>query len=212
MTEPLFSEEPADAKEFAQRFDKTYTRIAGAYDLAVRLLPFWKTWLEAALPHIKGRRVLEVSFGTGYLLTRYPSLYDVHGIDLNARMVAVARKNLKRAGVSALLQQGSVLDLPYRSGCFDTVVNTMAFSGYPSAERAMAEKRRVLKAGGRLVLIDINFPVDRNRIGMMLTRCWQRAGDIIRDVDSVLRDHGFAYQDVAIGGSGSVHLYVCDKV
>jgi ubiquinone/menaquinone biosynthesis C-methylase UbiE len=211
MTDPKYSEEPGDAAAFAQRFDRTYTRIAGAYDRAVRLLPVWKTWLEAALPHIEGRRVLEVSFGTGYLLTRYANRFEAHGIDLNARMVDVARKNLKNAGASAALQQGTVLNLPYADRCFDTVVNTMAFSGYPSADRAMSEIRRVLKPRGRLVLIDINFPVDRNRIGMMLTRCWQRAGDIIRDIDSVLKEHGFTYEHETIGGFGSVHLYICEK-
>ena len=211
MTKPQFSDEPRDAKAYQEHFDQVYTRIAGVYDIAVKVLPSWKTWLRHALPHITGRRVLEVSFGTGYLMTHYAGRFEVHGIDLNARMVSVATKNLCRAGLSADLRQGTVEHLPYEDAFFDTVVNTMAFTGYPDGAKAMAEICRVLRADGRLVLIDINYPTDRNWIGMRLTRCWQLAGDIVRDVDRMLTTHGFDYRDVEIGGFGSVHLYICDR-
>ena len=208
---PLYSDEPRDPQAFQEGFDRLYTRIAGIYDIGIKVFPIWKTWLRQVLPHIIGRRVLEVSFGTGYLMTRYAGQFEVHGIDLNARMLSVAKKNLRKAGLSAHLHQGTVENLPYEHGHFDTVVNTMAFSGYPDGNKAMAEMRRVLRPRGRLVLVDINYPADRNRVGTALTRSWQRTGDIIRDIDSVLVTHGFEYQDVEIGGFGSVHMYVCDR-
>ena len=204
-----YSSEPRDAEAFQDGFDHTYTRIAGVYDLAVKVLPVWKTWLKHALPYITGRRVLEVSFGTGYLMRRYAGQFEVYGIDLNARMVSVATRNLSRAGISADLRQGTVEDLPYDDGFFDTVVNTMAFSGYPSATKAMAEICRVLAPTGRLVLMDINYPANENWIGTRLTHCWQYAGDLVRNMDRLLAEHGFEYEDVEIGGFGSVHLYVC---
>ncbi len=40
--------------------------------------------------------------------------------------------------------------------------------------------------GGKLILIDIDYPKDRNRIGMMMTRLWAFAGDIIRDMEKYL--------------------------
>jgi len=211
MTRRIYSDEPRDAQAFQKGFDRTYTRIAGVYDLAVKVLPVWKTWLKNAVPHIRGRRVLEVSFGTGYLLMQYASRFDVYGIDLNARMVSVAKKNLRRVRLSANLQQGTVEDLPFEDGFFDTVVNTMAFSGYPDSGKAMTEMHRVLVPGGRLVLIDINYPVDNNWVGTKLTRSWQLSGDLVRDIDRILAAHGFAYEDVEIGGFGSVHLYICEK-
>ena len=91
--------------------------------------------------------MLEVSFGTGFLLTQYANAFDTDGIDYNEKMVTVATKNLKRKGISARLQQGNVEHLPYQDDFFDCVVNTMAFSGYPDAHRAMSELRRVLKPG-----------------------------------------------------------------
>ncbi len=211
MTRRSYSDEPRDAWAYRQDFDRTYARIAGVYDVAVKVLPIWKTWLKRALPHIRGRRVLEVSFGTGYLMTRYAGQFDAYGIELNARMLSVARRNLRQARLSANLQQAAVEALPFEDGSFDTVVNTMAFSGYPDGAKAMAEMRRVLVPGGRLVLIDINYPGDRQWIGTMLTRCWQLAGDIIRDMDQILAAHDFETEDVEIGGFGSVHMYVCDR-
>jgi ubiquinone/menaquinone biosynthesis C-methylase UbiE len=207
----LYSDEPADTKAFQEEFDRFYTRIAPLYDLAVKLLPFWKTWLKRALPHVSGQRVLEVSFGTGYLLMQYAGRLETHGIDLNARMVSVAVKNLRRKALSADLRQGNVEDLPYQDGYFDTVVSTMAFSGYPDGAKAMSEMWRVLRSKGSLVLIDINYPADGNWVGTRLTRLWQRAGDIIRDIDGLLVARGFDYEDTEIGGFGSVHMYVCHK-
>jgi len=211
MTRRDYSVEPQDAQAFQEGFDRTYTRIARVYDIAVKVLPIWKTWLRRAVPHIRGRRVLEVSFGTGYLMMQYASQFDVYGIDLNARMVSVAKKNLRQLKLSANLQQGTVENLPFEEGFFDTVVNTMAFSGYPDGGKAMAEMHRVLAPGGRLVLIDINYPTDNNWIGTKLTRGWQLSGDIVRDMDRILADRGFDYEDIEIGGFGSAHMYICEK-
>ena len=211
MKRRLYSDDPRDPQAFQEGLDRVYTRIARLYDIGIKVFPVWKTWLRQVLPHITGRRVLEVSFGTGYLMTHYAGQFEVHGIDLNARMLSVAKRNLRKAELSARLQQGTVENLPYEKGCFDTVVNTMAFSGYPDANKAMSEMRRVLKPRGRLVLVDISYPSDRNWVGMRLTRFWQRAGDIIRDIDGVLVRHGFEYEDMEIGGFGSVHLYICDR-
>ncbi len=211
MRRRLYSDEPRDARGYQVDFDQTYTRIARAYDVAVKVLPVWKTWLKRALPHIRGHRILEISFGTGYLMTHYADRFDVYGIELNARMLSVAMKNLRQAELSANLQQGTVEDLPYKDGFFDTTINTMAFSGYPDGTKAIAEIRRVLKPGGRLVLIDINYPADRNWLGTRLTRCWQLAGDIIRDMHKILAAHGFDCEDFEIGGFGSVHMYVCHR-
>ena len=211
MDGPLYSKEPADPRLYQARFDAFYTRTARLYDFGVKVLPVWKTWLRQALPFIQGRRVLEVSFGTGYLLTQYASRFETHGIDYNARMVAIARRNLAKRGMNADLREGNVEALPYEDEYFDTVTNTMALSGYPDGQRAMSQMRRVLRPGGRLVLIDVNYPTDRNWLGMRLTRCWQQFGDILRDVGGLLEEHGFDYQDTEIGGFGSIHMYICHR-
>lgn len=208
---PIYLEEPAANAAYTARNDANYTRFAHVYDSAVKRLPLWQTWLSHALPHIQGPRVLEVSFGTGYLLTRYAARFETYGIDYNGRMVRLACQNLATQGGKAYLQQADVAALPYREGSFDTVVNTMAFSGYPDGYRAMAELHRVLRPGGRLVLLDINYPDDGNRPGLLLTRLWVALGDIIRDLDPLFQAFDFAYSEREIGARGTIHLYVATK-
>lgn len=206
-----YSTEPDDKEQFTQEYDRIYTIIAGIYDLAVKVFPVWKSWLKQALPHLQGPKILEVSFGTGYLLTQYADRFETHGIDYNEKLVSVARDNLKKKGITARLQRGNVESLPYDDETFDCIVNTMAFTAYPDGMKAMSELHRVLKIGGRLVLIDIHHPADRNWLGMRMTRFWAALGDIIRDMGAILRQFNFEYTDREIGGFGSVHLYVAEK-
>jgi ubiquinone/menaquinone biosynthesis C-methylase UbiE len=88
----------------------------------------------------------------------------------------------------------------------------MSFSGYPDGNKAIGELHRVLKPSGRLVMLDVNYPSDKNRIGMALTRMWISFGDIIRDMDALFERYEFTYQDEEVGGFGSVHLYIADKI
>lgn len=206
-----FSAEPLDAQAFTSRFDRIYSRLARPYDLAVKFLPVWRRWLSRALPHIQGPRVLEVSFGTGWLLTHFAADFEIHGVDLNERMVEVARNNMRRAGVTAELRKANVEALPYPDGYFDTVVNTMAFSGYPNGKRAMAELHRVLRPGGRIVLIDVSYPRDRNWIGGALISIWKRSGDVLRDMPDLFESFGFDVHEQPIGGFDSIHLYIATK-
>ncbi len=208
---PAYSPEPGDKLAFTRRFDRLYSRFARPYDLAVKLLPTWRRWLSHALPEIDGPRVLEVSPGTGWLLSRYAGRFEAHAVDLNPELIAIARRNLRRAGVSAELRVGDVAALPYANASFDTVLNTMAFSGYPDGRRALSEMARVLRPGGRLVLIDVNYPADRNRLGRAAVELWKRSGDLIRDLAPLFAELGLDPTDREIGGFGSVHLYLATK-
>jgi ubiquinone/menaquinone biosynthesis C-methylase UbiE len=201
-------QEPEEGDRFTREWDRVYTRIARPYDLAVRALPVWKTWLRRALPHVVGPRVLEVSCGTGYLISRYAAKFDAHGVDLNRKMLSITRRNLFRTRSRAQLVQANVEALPYRDASFDSLVNTMAFSGYPNGLLALAEMKRVLRKGGRLILIDCTFPPDGNWLGSKIARFWERSGDVLRDMSPLFRACGFEYTEQAIGAWGSVRLYV----
>jgi ubiquinone/menaquinone biosynthesis C-methylase UbiE len=205
------SNEPENAERFTREWDRVYTAFAQPYDVAVRLLPVWKTWLRRAVPHIVGPRVLEVSFGTGYLISEYAGNFETHGIDYNRRMVTIARKNLSRVQREADLVRGNVEALPYADASFDSLVNTMAFSGYPNGAQALVEMRRVLRNDGRLILIDFTFPPDQNWMGSRLAKLWERSGDVLRDMPRLFRDCDFEYADESIGAWGSVRLYVATK-
>jgi ubiquinone/menaquinone biosynthesis C-methylase UbiE len=201
---PPYSPEPTNNERFTKQFDTFYSRFARVYDWLVKSLPLWQRWIMPAIPYLRGPRVLEVSFGTDYLLTRYARHFETYAIDINRRMAHVAQDNLARSGLAASLLVGDVGALPFVSESFDSVVNTMAFTGYPDARRAMAELRRVLKPGGRLVMVDINYPANANWLGRMVATAWATTGDILRDMHQLLHEYGFAFTDQEIGGFGSV--------
>lgn len=206
-----YATDPVDKELFTNQMDRFYSATAGIYDFVVKTLPTWKNWIRSTLPHIEGPRVLEVSFGTGYLLTQYADRFETFGIDYNEKMVATAQKNLASKGIQAELRQGDVEALPYEDNAFDTVVNTMAFTGYPDAHKAMAELHRVLKPGGKLVLVDIVYPKDGNWLGVQATKFWVAFGDLVRDMNPIFETFNFKYSDQEIGGFGSVHLYIATK-
>lgn len=207
----VYSREPEDGVSYTEGLDRSYSKYARAYDIAVKWLPVWKTWIKSVLPHIEGPGVLEASFGTGYLLMFYAGRFETHGIDYNSDMVEMARENLSAKGLVADLQQANVEALPFGDGSFDTVVNTMAFSGYANGFQAMSEFCRVLKVGGRLLLVDFDYPANRNRFGVGLTRLMVRGGDTIRDLSKLMQAFPFDFSEIEIGGFGSVHLYVAIK-
>jgi ubiquinone/menaquinone biosynthesis C-methylase UbiE len=206
-----YSPEPEDKRGFTAYYDKFYSTFAKAYDGFVKVIPLWKMWLNHALPHIQGPRVLEVSFGTGYLLTQYAGKFETYGLDYNIDLIDVARKNLTKKGLPVRIVRGNVETLPYADNTFDSLVNTMAFSAYPDARKAMSELRRVLKPDGRLVLMDPTYPKNRNRLGMLMTKGWFMLGDLVRDIDGLLKEFEFDYTDTEVGGLGTVHLYVAHK-
>jgi ubiquinone/menaquinone biosynthesis C-methylase UbiE len=206
-----FSNEPENSQQFSGQYDAFYSRYANIYDRLIKFFPLWRNWLDNTLPYIQGPKVLEVSFGTGYLLTRYASQYKSFAIDLNPDLARIAWGNLRQHNLSAHLQVANVEHIPYPAGEFDSLLNTMAFTAYPDAERALAEITRVLKPGGRLIILDINYPHNRNPVGTLLTKSWKAGGDIIRDLPGLLTGSGYQFTDQEVGGFGSLHLYIAAK-
>jgi len=206
-----YADESVLSADFTEKNNAIYSKVAIAYDFLIKFFPIWKNWITQAVPHIQGQRVLEVSFGTGLLLTRYAGQFETYGVDYNSKMVEVASKNLEKKNLTAKLTQGNVESLPYDNDSFDTVVNTMAFTGYPNAIKAMSELHRVLKPNGKLIIIDINYPNNMNFFGRLLTKTWIMLGDVIRDLYPIFHEFNLEYTDKEIGGFGSVHLYLAKK-
>jgi len=75
----------------------------------------------------------------------------------------------------------------------------------------MSEMHRVLKPGGKLIMVDIDYPLNRNGLGIQFTKAWIAMGDIVRDMKPLFDQFNFEYTDQEIGGFGSVHLYIAHK-
>jgi len=69
-----------------------------------------------------------------------------------------------------------------------------------------------LKKEGKLLIVDFDYPSNRNRFGYYLTKLMESAGDTIRDISKILQEFPFEYTEEEIGGFGSVHLYRARKL
>ena len=102
-------------------------------------------------------RVLDIGCGTGLfagrLLKRFPRS-QVCGLDLSRSMLRQGRPRCEAAGGRVCLVQGDSERLPFAADTFDAVTCTHSFHHYPRQARVLAEVHRVLKPGGRALIID----------------------------------------------------------
>src|SRR5215217_611374 len=139
----------------ARRLRRYWDKHARTYD---KQMAFWERRLFG-----DGRQwvcaqatgdVLEVAIGTGRNLPHYPQGIRLTGVDFSAAMLELARRQADRLGrkVDLRLGDAQALDLPDAS--FDTVVCTLSLCAIPDERQAVAEMKRVLRPGGRLLLLD----------------------------------------------------------
>jgi ubiquinone/menaquinone biosynthesis C-methylase UbiE/DNA-binding transcriptional ArsR family regulator len=126
----------------------------------VRSLHLDEAQVESALLEVFGdqppRSLLDIGTGTGRVLQLLaPRIGFGLGVDLSREMLAVARANLDRTSLrNCQVRQGDMYHLPLPDGSFDaaTLHNVLRFADDPGA--ALAEAARVLRPGGRLVVVD----------------------------------------------------------
>jgi ubiquinone/menaquinone biosynthesis C-methylase UbiE len=98
--------------------------------------------------------VLEIAVGTGRNLPHYPTDVRLTAVELSPKMVEIARKRAADLGCEVDLRLGDAEALPFPDSSFDTVVCTFALCTIPDERQAVAEAHRVLRPGGRFVLIE----------------------------------------------------------
>ena len=104
--------------------------------------------------------VLEIGVGTGRNLEHYPPDVRLTGIDFSPPMLEIARQRAKTLGRQFDLRVGDAQALDFPDESFDTVVCTLALCSIPDDRKAVSEAKRVLRPGGRfLVLEHVGSPV-----------------------------------------------------
>ncbi len=146
----------AEHAEAARRY---FAANAGEWD-TIRALHVAEDAVEAAMVEALGSRVfdslLDLGTGTGRMLELFAPLYArAIGIDTSSDMLAVARANLDRAGIAnAQVRLGDIHNLPFARNWFDVVTIHQVLHFLDDPERAIAEAARVLRPGGRLLVVD----------------------------------------------------------
>jgi len=134
---------------------RVWDKSAPGYDNQISFLE--KTWFSGGREWLGARahgRVLEVAIGTGRNLPHYPAAATVTGIDLSPAMLGIARSRAAELGIAAELIEGDAEALPFDDSTFDTVVCALSLCSIPNPAAAIAEMKRVLLPGGRLLLLD----------------------------------------------------------
>jgi ubiquinone/menaquinone biosynthesis C-methylase UbiE len=111
--------------------------------------------LEAMLP--AGGDILEVAPGPGFLAIELAKGGRSHvtAVDASKTFVGIVRRNAEQAGVRLKVLEGNASALPFADNSFDLLVCRAAFKNFSEPRKALEEIRRVLRPGGKGLIIDL---------------------------------------------------------
>src|SRR5581483_6716498 len=117
------------------------------------------------LDRAAGRKVLDYGCGNGYLLGLYARRgAEVYGLDVTDRAIELARSRFALIGLDGTFIRNDGATIPFESGTFDVVCSLGVLHHIPDPAPVVAELFRVLKPGGRLVVMLYNRDSWRYRV------------------------------------------------
>ena len=147
---------------------KMFDNIAPTYDFLNRFLSLgidtiWRKKMVAQLDAAQHRLILDVATGTADVaLEIQKQLHPEHitGVDISNEMLAVGRKKIAKRQLTETidLQYGDSENLPFADDHFDAVTVAFGVRNYENLDQGLAEMRRVLKPGGKLVVLEFSRP------------------------------------------------------
>lgn len=165
-TDDDLSANPHETADKATRVQKMFSAIAPSYDLNNRVHSMWRdqAWRRAAvkMADLKpGDDVVDVACGTGDLSMAFADAVGgsgrVTGIDFTHEMLVVA-EHKNDANNKITYMQGDAMSLPLPDSCCDVVSIAFGIRNVAEPAKAMAEFYRVLRPGGRLIVLEFSLP------------------------------------------------------
>ena len=147
---------------------KLFDTIAPTYDFLNHLLSLRRDlyWRKVAVQELKGFEgwILDIATGTGdaaiEILHQNGYKKKVIGLDFSEPMIRRAQRKLFRKGPSQriALSLGDALSLPFRENTFTASMMAFGLRNIPKKEQALAEMVRVIKEGGKVIILEFTFP------------------------------------------------------
>jgi ubiquinone/menaquinone biosynthesis methyltransferase len=162
-----------------------FTRVAGGYDRLNRILSLWLDviWRRRALARLERAcgsglgSILDLATGTADFAIEAARCFpaaSLTGIDLTPAMLDIGRRKVADAGMSGRisLREGSATALSFGECSFDAVLCAFGFRNFPDIHASLAEAARILRNGGRLVVLEFFRP--RSALLGAFTAGWLR--------------------------------------
>jgi demethylmenaquinone methyltransferase / 2-methoxy-6-polyprenyl-1,4-benzoquinol methylase len=165
MSQTHFGFQNVDEREKARRVRSVFDSVAPRYDLMNDLMSMglhraWKAYTVLAADLRPGQRVLDIAGGTGDLARAFARKVGSSGLvvhtDINASMLRVGRDRLLDAGLVLPTVVCDAEKLPFESESFDRVSVGFGLRNMTHKEQALAEMQRVLKPGGKLLVLEFS--------------------------------------------------------
>ncbi len=164
-----FGYKTVEAKEKASMVAGVFHSVAQQYDIMNDLMSFgihrlWKRFTIDASGVRPGNKVLDLAGGTGDLTARFSQLVGREGqvvlADINSSMLNVGREKLRNKGIVQNVEyvQANAEYLPFEDNTFDIVTIAFGLRNVTDKDKALASIFRVLKPGGRLLVLEFSKP------------------------------------------------------
>jgi demethylmenaquinone methyltransferase/2-methoxy-6-polyprenyl-1,4-benzoquinol methylase len=239
MSETDFGYERVDETRKASLVRGVFDSVAGRYDLMNDLMSFgmhraWKAYTVAIADVRPGQRVLDIAGGTGDMARAFARKAGPGGLvvhtDINDAMLRRGRDRLLDEGLALPTALCDAETLPFRTGSFDLACVAFGLRNMTHKERALTEMGRVLRDGGRLLVLEFSkvaAPLERAydwysfnvlpRLGRLVAgdaQSYRYLAESIRmhpdqqALKLMMKGAGFGHVDIHNLAAGAVALHV----
>ena len=136
-----------------RRYDR-WAKIFNLMDRGDDPNTLFARWRSLLWSKAEGHQILEVGVGTGASLPYYPAGDSITAVDFSINMLKFAREKAVKLHKTVALEEMDVQSLEFPDNTFDSVVASLVFCSVPDPVQGLSEILRVLKPGGKVVMLE----------------------------------------------------------